>query len=124
VYRTLELLKRLRLIDELDLMHLNGEKHFFEAKTTVEIGRTGMIFSNSARKCGGVAPRQPRIEDGLRCRHARQSKRKRRPQTVLSNILTFKCFLPKLTTDKRHLRFSNMASTFCASSSGLNGFWI
>src|SRR5579862_4237372 len=33
VYRTLELLKRLGLIDELDLMHLNGEKHFYEAKT-------------------------------------------------------------------------------------------
>jgi len=36
VYRTLELLKRLRLIDELDLMHLNGEKHFYEVKTTVD----------------------------------------------------------------------------------------
>jgi len=36
VYRTLELLKRLRLIDELDLMHLTGEKHFYEAKTTVD----------------------------------------------------------------------------------------
>jgi Fur family ferric uptake transcriptional regulator len=36
VYRTLELLKELRLIDELDLMHLNGEKHFYEAKTTVD----------------------------------------------------------------------------------------
>src|SRR5580658_2952026 len=33
VYRTLELLKKLRLIDELDLMHLNGEKHYYEAKT-------------------------------------------------------------------------------------------
>lgn len=33
VYRTLELLKKHRLIDELDLMHLNGEKHFYEAKT-------------------------------------------------------------------------------------------
>jgi Fur family transcriptional regulator, ferric uptake regulator len=33
VYRTLDLLKRLRLIDELDLMHLNGEKHYYEAKT-------------------------------------------------------------------------------------------
>ena len=30
VYRTLELLKKLRLVDELDLMHLNGEKHFYE----------------------------------------------------------------------------------------------
>jgi len=36
VYRTIELLKKLRLIDELDLMHLNGEKHFYEAKTTVD----------------------------------------------------------------------------------------
>jgi len=33
VYRTLELLKKLRLIDELDLMHLEGEKHFYEVKT-------------------------------------------------------------------------------------------
>lgn len=36
VYRTLELLKKLRLIDELDLMHLTGEKHFYEAATTVD----------------------------------------------------------------------------------------
>ena len=33
VYRTLELLKRLGLIDELDLMHVNGEKHYYEVKT-------------------------------------------------------------------------------------------
>ena len=32
VYRTLELLKRLGLIDELDLMHLEGEKHYYEAR--------------------------------------------------------------------------------------------
>ncbi|HUI41245.1 MAG TPA: transcriptional repressor [Terriglobia bacterium] len=32
VYRTLALLKKLALIDELDLMHLEGEKHFYEAK--------------------------------------------------------------------------------------------
>jgi Fur family transcriptional regulator, ferric uptake regulator len=34
VYRTIELLKRLGVIDELDLMHLNGEKHYYEVKTT------------------------------------------------------------------------------------------
>lgn len=34
VYRTLGLLKRLGLIDELDLMHLNGEKHYYEARTS------------------------------------------------------------------------------------------
>jgi Fur family transcriptional regulator, ferric uptake regulator len=33
VYRTLALLKKLSLIDELDLMHLEGEKHYYEAKT-------------------------------------------------------------------------------------------
>ena len=33
VYRTIELLKKLRLIDELDLMHLEGEKHYYEVKT-------------------------------------------------------------------------------------------
>jgi Fur family ferric uptake transcriptional regulator len=33
VYRTIELLKRLRLIDELDLMHLQGDKHYYEVKT-------------------------------------------------------------------------------------------
>lgn len=34
VYRTLAMLKRHGLVDELDLMHLEGEKHYYEAKTT------------------------------------------------------------------------------------------
>jgi Fur family ferric uptake transcriptional regulator len=34
VYRTIGLLKKLGLIDELDLMHLEGEKHYYEAKTS------------------------------------------------------------------------------------------
>jgi Fur family transcriptional regulator, ferric uptake regulator len=33
VYRTIDLLKSLGMIDELDLMHLNGEKHYYEART-------------------------------------------------------------------------------------------
>jgi Fur family ferric uptake transcriptional regulator len=36
VYRTIDLLKRLRLVDELDLMHLEGEKHYYEVKTRRE----------------------------------------------------------------------------------------
>lgn len=32
VYRTIELLKRLGMIDELDLMHLKGEKHYYEVR--------------------------------------------------------------------------------------------
>lgn len=33
VYRTIGLLKKRGLIDELDLMHIEGEKHYYEAKT-------------------------------------------------------------------------------------------
>src|ERR1700757_750250 len=32
VYRTLGLLKRQGMIDELDLMHINGEGHYYERK--------------------------------------------------------------------------------------------
>src|SRR6266536_4505988 len=32
VYRTLELLKRHGMVDELDLMHLKGEGHYYERK--------------------------------------------------------------------------------------------
>lgn len=34
VYRTLNLLKRHGLVDELDLMHMQGEKHFYERRPT------------------------------------------------------------------------------------------
>jgi Fur family transcriptional regulator, peroxide stress response regulator len=33
VYRALESLKKLGIIDELDLMHLNGPGHYYEART-------------------------------------------------------------------------------------------
>ena len=33
VYRTLKMLKAGGLVDELDLMHLNGEKHYYELRT-------------------------------------------------------------------------------------------
>src|SRR5690242_21685244 len=32
VYRTLNLLKRHGLVDELDLMHMQGEKHYYERR--------------------------------------------------------------------------------------------
>ncbi len=34
VYRTIGLLKKRGLIDELDLMHIEGERHYYEAKTS------------------------------------------------------------------------------------------
>jgi Fur family ferric uptake transcriptional regulator len=36
VYRTIALLKDRGLIDELDLMHIEGEKHYYEAKTNLD----------------------------------------------------------------------------------------
>src|SRR6202022_3969424 len=40
VYRPLGLLKRHGLIDELDLMHLQGEKHFYERRPQRDPGTT------------------------------------------------------------------------------------
>jgi Fur family transcriptional regulator, ferric uptake regulator len=48
VYRTLDLLKRRGLIDELDLMHLEGEKHFYEARTKSE------HFHLACFRCGKI----------------------------------------------------------------------
>ena len=94
VYRTLELLKKLRLIDELDLMHLNGEKHYFEAKTTVDhvhlaclqCGRivefTSPLFEalkGEITRRSGFDIRVIRLEVGGRCKKcgARNGKRNR-----------------------------------------------
>ncbi|HZQ93224.1 MAG TPA: transcriptional repressor [Terriglobales bacterium] len=49
VYRTLGLLKRHGLIDELDLMHVKGEGHYYERK----IGRDHLHMT--CLRCGAVA---------------------------------------------------------------------
>lgn len=82
VYRTLDLLKKLRLIDELDLMHLTGEKHFYEARTTVDhvhlacfqCGRieefTSLLFEQLKTEISrekGFHIRVVRLEVGGRC---------------------------------------------------------
>jgi Fur family ferric uptake transcriptional regulator len=36
VYRTIAMLKDRGLVDELDLMHIDGEKHYYEVKTNRE----------------------------------------------------------------------------------------
>ena len=48
VYRTLNLAKRHRLIDELDLMHVGGEGHFYERK----VGRDHLHMT--CLRCGAV----------------------------------------------------------------------
>jgi Fur family transcriptional regulator, ferric uptake regulator len=83
VYRTIELLKKLRLIDELDLMHLEGEKHYYEVKTKrdhvhLACFRCGRIEEFSSpiferlkaeiSKQAGFAIRVTRLEVGGNCR--------------------------------------------------------
>ncbi len=60
VYRTLGLLKRHGLVDELDLMHLQGEKHFYERKTPRE------HLHLTCLRCGRVAEFESRLFDKLK----------------------------------------------------------
>jgi len=86
VYRTIELLKKLRLIDELDLMHLQGEKHYYEVKTRrdhvhlacFQCGRieefSSALFErlkSEISKQAGFEVRVTRLEVGGRCRSCR-----------------------------------------------------
>ena len=90
VYRTLALLKRLRLVDELDLMHLNGEKHYYEAKTRkdhvhltcVECGRIEELaipaferLKHEIARKSGFDIRVTRLEVGGRCRECSKATR-------------------------------------------------
>lgn len=60
VYRTLGLLKRHGLVDELDLMHLQGEKHFYERKTPRE------HLHMTCLRCGRVTEFESRLFDNLK----------------------------------------------------------
>ena len=67
VYRTLDLLKKLRLVDELDLMHLEGEKHFYEVKTDVDHVHLACF------ECGGIEEFTSPIFEQLKAEIARQN---------------------------------------------------
>ena len=82
VYRTLNTLKRLGLVDELDLMHVAGERHFYEIRPSVfhihlvcmkcgRVGEPGGAFwddlKNKVRKETGFAPEVVRLEMGGKC---------------------------------------------------------
>jgi Fur family transcriptional regulator, ferric uptake regulator len=87
VYRTIALLKGHGLIDELDLMHIEGEKHYYEAKTNrdhchMACFRCGAImeytstsFENLKEEMAaqsGFQIRVVRLEVGGICRRCRQ----------------------------------------------------
>lgn len=70
VYRTLDMLKKQGLVDELDLMHLEGEKHYYEARTTrdhihlacVKCGRIQEFESSLFERLKGQIERERRFQ--------------------------------------------------------------
>jgi Fur family ferric uptake transcriptional regulator len=60
VYRTLHLLKRQGMIDELDLMHINGEGHYYERK----LGRDHIHMA--CLRCGKIAEFESDLFDRLK----------------------------------------------------------
>lgn len=67
VYRTIELLKKLGLVDELDLMHLEGEKHFYEVKTKRDHVHLACFH------CGAIAELSSPVFDLLKAEIGRQA---------------------------------------------------
>ncbi len=67
VYRTLDLLKRQGLIDELDLMHLEGEKHYYEVKTSHDHCHLACL------ECGAILEYASPAFDRLKSKMAQQS---------------------------------------------------
>ena len=69
VYRTLALLKKHGLVDELDLLHLEGGKHYYEARATrdhihlacVKCGRIQEFASTLLEKLKGQIERERRF---------------------------------------------------------------
>src|SRR5579872_1467309 len=87
VYRTLNMLKKFGLVDELDLMHLEGGRHYYEAKTTrdhihlacVKCGRIQEFESSLFEKLKGQIEREQqfritavRLEAGGVCDRCKQ----------------------------------------------------
>jgi Fur family ferric uptake transcriptional regulator len=87
VYRTLAMLKKHGLVDELDLMHLKGGKHYYEAKTTrdhihlacIKCGRIQEFESSLLEKLKGQIERERqfrikvvRVEAGGLCDHCQE----------------------------------------------------
>jgi Fur family ferric uptake transcriptional regulator len=89
VYRTLNRLKKLGLIDELDLMHYAGERHFYEVRpSTFHIHlvcrRCGAVqepggpfweeLKNRVRQEADFEPEVVRLEMGGICRRCQEAR--------------------------------------------------
>lgn len=60
VYRTLDLLKRHRMVDELDLMHMDGEAHYYERKLARD------HIHMACLRCGRITEFMSEIFDSLK----------------------------------------------------------
>jgi len=60
VYRTIELLKKERLIDELDLLHLRGDRHYYETHGPRDHIHVACL------KCGKVREFESRLYEQLK----------------------------------------------------------
>lgn len=68
VYRTLKLLKRYGLIDELDLMHMQGEKHYYERRPQRD------HIHMACLRCGKIIELESELFDRLKGQIQRDSK--------------------------------------------------
>ena len=65
VYRTIELLKRHALIDELDLLHLRGDRHYYESHGPRDHSHVACL------RCGKVREFESRLYEQLKEQIAR-----------------------------------------------------
>ena len=94
IYRTLTLLKRFGLVDELDLMHIEGEKHYYEVtrlRSHIHLAcfRCGEIqefqtplfakLSKQAEEECSFSIKTGRLEFGGLCSKCRQKEQKEQP---------------------------------------------
>ena len=97
VYRTLDLLKRNGLIDELDLLHLRGDQHFYESHGPRDHIHVACL------KCGTVREFESQIYEklkkqiekdcGIRNHHRAHGSGRilRKMQQEVSSIATLRC---------------------------------
>jgi Fur family transcriptional regulator, ferric uptake regulator len=76
VYRTLGMLKRQGMIDELDLMHMNGEAHYYERKLGPD------HIHMACLRCGKISEFVSEIFDALK----HQMERDCRFQIIVSRL--------------------------------------
>lgn len=70
VYRTIDLLKKHGLIDELDLLHLRGDRHYYEAHSPRDHIHVACL------RCGKVREFESRLYEQLKEQIARDCKMK------------------------------------------------